>query len=151
MTRSRIRSTFGLRAYLATLILLFTVTAVVSTLYVRAQAEVGARREVTREAQFAADLAASEVATSLAPGTSAPNPIVPPTIASVGPSFTPAPTPTSAIPVALPTVLALGRPRRARASLAVECRPTSVLKAEIARSDCLRDRRARFACLRVRG
>ncbi|MEK6225994.1 MAG: TetR family transcriptional regulator C-terminal domain-containing protein [Chloroflexota bacterium] len=66
MTRSRGRPTFGLQAYLATLILLFTATVVVSTLYVRAQAEVGARREVTREAQFAADLAASEVATSLA-------------------------------------------------------------------------------------
>ena len=66
MFRSRLRSTFGLQAYLATLILLFTATVVVSTLYVRAQAEVGARREVTRGAQFAADLAASEVATSLA-------------------------------------------------------------------------------------
>ena len=66
MTRSRIRSTFGLRVYLATLILLFTATAVVSTLFVRGQAEVGARREVTREAQFSADLAAAEIATSLA-------------------------------------------------------------------------------------
>ena len=65
MTRSRIRSTFGLQAYLAALILLFTATAVASTLYVRAQAEGAARDEVTREAQFAADLAASEVATSL--------------------------------------------------------------------------------------
>ncbi|HEY8787487.1 MAG TPA: hypothetical protein VIN63_13525 [Candidatus Limnocylindria bacterium] len=37
MTRSRVRSTFGLHAYLATLILLFTATVVVSTLYVRAQ------------------------------------------------------------------------------------------------------------------
>ena len=66
MTRSRIRSSYGLRAYLTTLILLFTATAVVSTLYVRAQAEDGARREVARQAQFAADLAAAEVATSLA-------------------------------------------------------------------------------------
>ncbi len=66
LSKSRVRPTLGLQAYLATLILLFTATVVVSTLYVRAQAEIGARREVTREAQFAADLAASEVATSLA-------------------------------------------------------------------------------------
>src|ERR1700694_2195958 len=66
LSKSRLHSTFGLQAYLATLILLCAATVVVSTLYIRAQAEVGARREVTREAQFAADLAASEVATSLA-------------------------------------------------------------------------------------
>ena len=66
MTRSRFRPTLGLQAYLAALIVLFTATAVVSSLYVHAEAELAARREVTREVQFAADLAASEVATSLA-------------------------------------------------------------------------------------
>jgi hypothetical protein len=58
--------TFGLRIYLAALIVLFIGTAVGSTLFVRAQAEGAARRDVTHDVQFAADLAASEVADSLA-------------------------------------------------------------------------------------
>jgi PAS domain S-box-containing protein len=68
LTTSRTRDgpTFGLSVYLAVLIVLFAATAVVSTLYVRAQTEVGARREVSREIKFVADLAAAEVATSLA-------------------------------------------------------------------------------------
>lgn len=52
--------------YLAALIVLFAATAVVSTLYIGAQTELGARREAARETQFAANLAASEIATSLA-------------------------------------------------------------------------------------
>jgi PAS domain S-box-containing protein len=68
LTASRTRDgpTFALRVYLAALIVLFVGTAVGSTLYVRAQAEGAARREVTRDVQFAADLAAAEVADSLA-------------------------------------------------------------------------------------
>ncbi|MDQ2913866.1 MAG: response regulator [Chloroflexota bacterium] len=68
MTRSRTRAgpTFGLRVYLAALIVLFAATALISTLYVRSQAELGARREETDDAQFMANLAASEVAASLA-------------------------------------------------------------------------------------
>lgn len=57
--------TLGLRAYLAVLIVLFTATALASTVFVRAESEAVARRVATRDAQFAADLAASEVATGL--------------------------------------------------------------------------------------
>jgi PAS domain S-box-containing protein len=68
----RVAAIFGARRevplsiYLVGLILLFVLTAVASAFFVRAQAAQDAERDARAEAQFAADLGASEVAAGLA-------------------------------------------------------------------------------------